>query len=121
MAGIFTVSYKTTMTYKYGCSDEEFHKMGPMQLLMWKAIQEAKENGLSEFDLGRTEWDNEGLLAFKDRWGAARSTILYLRHPAPKPQRRTQSGLRRFGDQVFALAPDCFLTTAGNILYRHFA
>ena len=48
---------------------------------MWKAIQEAKNDQLDEFDMGRSDCDNPGLIAFKDRWGAARSTLSYLRYP----------------------------------------
>jgi hypothetical protein len=120
-AGILTIRYKSSMTYKYGCSDPRFHRLGPMQLLMWRAIQEAKENGLIEFDMGRTDWNNQGLLAFKDRWGGARSTLLYLRHPKPKAHPITEAIPTRFAKAVFAWAPDTFLSTAGNILYRHIA
>lgn len=120
-AGIFTISYKNTMTYKYGCSDPQFHRLGSMQLLIWKAIQEAKGNGLVEFDMGRTDWNNEGLLTFKDRWGGTRSTLLYVRHPAPKPDHRREDIPMRIAKRVFAWAPARFLSTAGNILYRHIA
>ena len=93
-AAILTIRYKSTMTYKYGCSDPRFHKWGPMQLLMWKAIQEAKESGLLEFDMGRTDWDNEGLLTYKDQWGCKRSTLTYLRYPALKTKRTEQIPMR---------------------------
>ncbi len=120
-AGILTIRYKGSMTYKYGCSDPQFHKLGPMQLLMWKAIQEAKETGLTELDMGRTDWNNQGLLTFKDRWGGERSTLQYLRHPVPKAHRNTEAIPLRLAKTVFAWAPDTFLSTAGNILYRHIA
>lgn len=120
-AGILTIQYKGTMTYKYGGSDARFHRLGSMQLLLWKAIQEAKMNGLTEFDMGRTDWSNAGLLAFKDRWGAMRSTLLYLRHPVPKPNQRTDDLPMRIARRVFAWAPDSLLSTAGNLLYRHIA
>jgi hypothetical protein len=118
-AGILTIRYKSCMTYKYGCSDLRFHRLGSMQLVMWKAIQEAKENGLLEFDMGRTDWSNEGLLTFKDRWGCVRSTLLYLRDPAPKLHHRIEDVAMRLAKRVFAWAPDSFLSSAGNILYRH--
>jgi hypothetical protein len=118
-ASILTIRYKGTMTYKYGCSDLRFHRLGPMQLLMWTAIQDAKENGLLEFDMGRTDWSNEGLLTFKDRWGAARSTLLYYRHPAPRPDHRIADVPMRVAKRVFGWAPDSLLSFAGKILYRH--
>ena len=53
---------------------------------MWHAIQEAKNQGLVEFDFGRSDWDNGGLLAFKDRWDTVRSTLTYFRYTAPSAQ-----------------------------------
>ena len=119
VAAILTIRFKATMTYKYGCSDSRFHKLGPMQLLLWRSIQEAKETGLLEFDLGRSDPANEGLLTFKDRWGSKRSTLTYLRYPAPEAQRvpgHVSLGVAR---SLFGLAPDALLRTAGNVLYPH--
>jgi hypothetical protein len=118
VAGIFTIRYKRTLTYKYGCSDVLFHRLGSMQMLMWKAIQEAKADGLLTFDMGRTDWSNEGLITYKDRWGAARSTLLYVRHPEPQ---RTGDFLSRIAGRIASWAPDRALTMAGNVLYRHIA
>lgn len=120
-AGILTLRYRETMTFKYGFSDQRFHNLGGTQLLLWKAIQDAKSEGLLEFDLGRSDWAGEGLRRFKDRWGATRSSIVYLRYPdANVGLRRAGVGMR-LARRVFAMAPDRILTTAGNLLYRHMA
>lgn len=120
-AGILTIRFKGTLTYKYGCSDPRFHRLGTMQLLLWEAIQEAKETGLVEFDMGRTEWSNTGLLTFKDRWGAARSVLQYFRQPVPIPHSGAIEVPLRLARRVSAWAPDSFWSAAGNILYRHIA
>jgi Acetyltransferase (GNAT) domain len=117
-AAILTIRFRATMTYKYGCSDSRFHKLGPMQLLLWKAIQEAKETGLLEFDMGRTDLTNEGLLIFKDRWGR-RSTLKYLRYPAPEAQRAAENISVGIARSLFGLAPNSLLRTAGKVLYPH--
>jgi lipid II:glycine glycyltransferase (peptidoglycan interpeptide bridge formation enzyme) len=75
IASIFTFNYKDKLMFKYGCSDERYHRFDGMQLLLWRAIQEAKEKNFAEFDLGRCEWGNSDLRAFKDRWGASRSRL----------------------------------------------
>src|SRR3984957_11100430 len=80
IASILTFSYKNKLMYKYGCSDERCHNLGGMQLLLWRAIQEAKNKTHPEFNLGRCEWDNVGLRMFKDRWGATRSPLTYWRY-----------------------------------------
>lgn len=121
VAGILTLSFRRTMTYKYGFSDKRFHGLGSMQLLLWKAIEDAKRQGLTEFDMGRSDWNDEGLAQFKDRWGAVRSPMVYMRYPEQTVQaeglNRTNAMVRR----LFALAPDSVLMAAGNMLYRHMA
>ena len=114
---IITIRYKSTMVYKYGCSDSRFHRLGPMQLLMWKTIEEAKEASLLELDMGRSDWDNSGLLSYKDRWGCSRSTLTYARYPAPQPGDKSISF--QVPKPVFQFAPSALLSLAGGMLYRH--
>jgi hypothetical protein len=119
IAAIITLAYKGSVVYKYGCSDSRFHNLGGMTLLFWKTIQEAKRNGLVEFDLGRSDCDNSGLVTFKDHWGATRSTLIYLRYPALQPHVvDTRYGVH-FAKRVFAHAPEGLLTLAGKVLYKH--
>ena len=118
-AGILTIRHKATMTYKYGCSDSRYHMLGPVQLLIWRAIQEAKEDGLLDFDLGRTDCHNEGLLTFKDRLGGTRSTLTYLRYPAPRTQTATMHASMRIARFLFSITPSSLLALAGNIFYPH--
>lgn len=120
-AGILTIHYGNTMTYKYGFSDEKFHRFGSMPLLLWKAIQDAKAEGLTEFDMGRSDWTDDGLVQFKDRWGAVRSSMVYLRYPGTIAKRKPINLGMQIGRRVLALAPDAILVTAGNLLYRHMA
>ena len=74
--------YEQVLIYEYGCCDRRFSNLGGTQLLLWNAIQEAKDDQLSEFDMGRSDCGNPGLVLFKDRWGAKRTTLVYLRYPA---------------------------------------
>jgi lipid II:glycine glycyltransferase (peptidoglycan interpeptide bridge formation enzyme) len=124
IAGILTLRHKNSLVYKYGCSDAAFNNLGGMHLLFWRAIQEAKALGLHQFDLGRSDIDNEGLITFKDRWGAMRSTVGYLRHPGsgrlPSDPKQASAGWKsRFAKQVFGHAPDEFLSLAAKLLYKH--
>jgi CelD/BcsL family acetyltransferase involved in cellulose biosynthesis len=122
IAGMITLTYKNAMVYKYGCSDERFHNLGGMALLFWRAIQEAKRDGLQEFDLGRSELRNRGLARFKEHWGATRSMLTYRMYPAPaNPAARGEDGRIRVTKRFFAHLPDPILTLAGKVLYRHIA
>jgi len=120
MASILTLEFKGVMVYKYGCSDAQYHNLGPMHLLFWKTIQEACNKRLKEFDLGRSDADNAGLVEFKDRWGATRTTLDYLRYPAaPVKADSHESWGVRAAKQLFHHLPDGFLEAAGKLLYRH--
>jgi CelD/BcsL family acetyltransferase involved in cellulose biosynthesis len=120
VASILTLRYKDTLVYKYGCSDRRFSNLGGMQLLFWRAIENAKRDGLSEFDLGRSDWVDEGLIDFKDRWGAARSELTYLRHSPQASRSRAASLLQlRMARQVAAFVPDSVVISVGRTLYRH--
>src|SRR5206468_2271254 len=119
IASIITLRYKHVLVYKYGCSDPRFHSLGGVALLFWKAIQEAKQAGLQEFDLGRSDCGNTGLVTFKDHWGTTRSTLVYLRYPARTLQTKGEGYSMRLARQAFALAPDGILRLTGKLLYRH--
>jgi CelD/BcsL family acetyltransferase involved in cellulose biosynthesis len=115
LASIITLEHGKTMVYKYGCSDARFHRVGAMTVLFWTAIQDAAARGLHTLDLGRSDPGNAGLATFKERWGAQRRTIAYVRMNGrgrpPLPLSLPASVLSRL--------PDRALAAAGRLLYRH--
>lgn len=119
IASILTLRYKHVLVYKYGCSDQKANHLGGTHLLLWKAIQSAKIDKLSEFDLGRSECDNPGLIKFKDRWGTSRSTLTYLRFPFSHSQIASTATQGPVVKYIFAHVPDGLLTAAGRLLYKH--
>src|SRR6266850_4153064 len=68
VAAVLVLQFKDTSYYKYGCSDERFHKLGAMPFLLWREVLNAKSIGSKTFDLGRTNDDQHGLLQFKNHW-----------------------------------------------------
>jgi hypothetical protein len=86
-----------------------------MQMLFWQMIQDAKNDGLCELDLGRSDCNNPGLVAFKDRWGATKSKLVYWQYP-PAADSLTQGS---FSKRVFASMPDSLLAASGRLLYRY--
>ena len=121
VAGILTLRHGDMMVYKYGASNPAYHQIGAVHLLFWKAIQEAHTEGCIGFDLGRTAPKHTGLLTFKDRWGAARSRITYLR--SPQPAQSEDSPLRTYvigsAQRALELVPAVVRDAAGRFLYRH--
>jgi CelD/BcsL family acetyltransferase involved in cellulose biosynthesis len=79
LAAMITIRHKKTMVYKYGCSDSRFNNLGGMHFLFWRTIQEAKSEGLDSLDFGRTDANQQGLITFKNRWGAKQSVLTYSR------------------------------------------
>jgi hypothetical protein len=119
VAGILTISHGKKMVYKYSGSDTHFNSLGSTPMLVWQAIKEAKQAGAEELDLGRSDIDNPGLLAFKGRWSAECSTLTTWRAPMAASSPRLESLKVRCVKEVFARLPDRVLTMAGRILYRH--
>jgi len=118
VASIMTLFHKKSMTYKYGCSNAALNRLGGMAFLFWKAIQDAKDNGLDELDMGRSETDNLGLIAFKKHWGAAATLLDYWAYPDQAAG--SPSGWQeRLARRVVSAAPDVALMTLGKLLYRH--
>jgi hypothetical protein len=118
IASILTIFYKKSLVYKYGCSDARFHNLGGMAFVFWKAIQDGKRLGAIEYDLGRSELDNEGLISFKDNWAAKTMPLVYYRYPA-QTAHNGSSWPARVVKQAFSRMPNSVLAATGRILYRH--
>jgi hypothetical protein len=119
IAAIMTMSFKRSVVYKYGCSDARFNPLGGMHSLLWRAVADAKRDGLEEFDFGRSDLQTPGLVTFKDRWSTTRSVITYMRCAAPLMTHVAAGRTMRIARQFFARLPDPFLIAAGKTLYRH--
>ena len=120
VAGILTLRHGKSLVYKYGGSDTRFNNLGGTVMLLWEAIKEAKQAGAEIFDLGRSDLDNPGLIAFKGRWSAECSTLNTWRAPLVATSLWGRQGLKICcAKGVFARMPDGVLTLAGRLLYRH--
>jgi lipid II:glycine glycyltransferase (peptidoglycan interpeptide bridge formation enzyme) len=120
VAAMIVASHDRTVVYKYGCSDAAYHHVGATSLLFWRAIQDAKAAAAEELDLGRTDLDDHGLLAFKDHLGGSRRALTYYRYPksASSPREHTWTPIAR---QAYALVPRRIQAGISRAFYRHFA
>jgi hypothetical protein len=118
VAAMITALEKQSLVYKYGASDSSHHRFGGMSLLFWEAIQLGKRNGASEFDLGRSDLDDVGLIAFKEHFGAVGRPLTYYSTNPKTPV--VARGWRPAAAQVFGLLPESIQGTIGASLYRHF-
>ncbi|MGH9219485.1 MAG: lipid II:glycine glycyltransferase FemX, partial [Vicinamibacterales bacterium] len=117
IAAILTLSFKKTAYYKYGGSDAAHHRLGGMPFLFWRMIQDMRRRGCEVLDLGRSDLDQPGLIAFKDHLGAAQSTLTYYCYPKKRGSVR-MGWLSRATRQTFALLPDSALDLAGKLIYK---
>jgi len=121
---MITIHHRKKLVYKYGCSDARFNNLGSMHFLFWRAIQEAKAEGLDALDFGRTDADQQGLITFKNRWGARQSVLTYLRYSVHTNATHfldlPSSNLKaRVAKAIMHYLPSKAVTGLGKLLYRH--
>jgi Acetyltransferase (GNAT) domain len=120
IAAILTLRFKDIVYYKYGCSDARFNKFGAIPWLLWNAIAAAKSCGANEFDMGRTEENNAGLLAFKNHWDPNPKQLVYWRFPDGSHSFDSVDDWKlKMAKRAFSHMPSGLLTITGKLLYRH--
>lgn len=119
VAGILTVSQGRRLVYKYGASDATRNHLGGMAMLLWEAIKEAKQSGFESLDLGRSDKDTPGLIAFKDRWAAERTELTTWRTPTVAGSLLRERLVMQYAKDVFGRLPSPVQSFAGRLFYRH--
>jgi CelD/BcsL family acetyltransferase involved in cellulose biosynthesis len=118
IASMLTLNHQRSVIYKYGCSNPSFHNCGGVPFLFWKLIEESKAWGAQKIDFGRTDLRNDGLIRFKDRFGARKHTLNYYRCPSDA-KGPAENCVSRILSQVISVLPDSIPEVFGRILYRH--
>ena len=118
-ASILTLHFGQQVTYKYGCSDGRFNSLGGTPLLFWKVIQQAKEEGATLLDLGRSDYSDPGLIAFKEHLGAQSTELCYYRMAAPVERAKETGIARKWAGEVLSRMPDPVLELTGDWFYRY--
>lgn len=119
IAAILSLRFREISYYKYGCSDLAFKQFGATPWLLWRAITAAKNSGARQFDLGRTDKDNAGLLAFKNKWVSAYKRLLYWRFPVTTALGMSESWKLKMAKKLFSHMPQGLLVMSGRLVYRH--
>jgi hypothetical protein len=123
IAAILVIRHKTTLVYKYGCSDLAHKQLGATPALFWRAIEDGVGSGCEVFDLGRSDADDQGLIAFKEHLGAAGRSLVYYRYSDKKAQAATRGLLiqRPHARASRLLIERLARTSCATRLYKHFA
>jgi hypothetical protein len=122
IAGLVTIMFRDQLMWKYSASHPVRDRAGMGKSLMWKSICRGKERGARSLDMGRCDPANVGLAQFKERWGATRFDLTYLRCPPAEPARARSGGwLGGAARTVVPKLPTAVLAAAGRFAYRHVA
>jgi len=121
IAGLVTLCFGKTITFKYLASDEDYVKFHPNHLVFWNAIKWASENEFKKVDFGRSETcDNDkGLRVFKSKWGAFETLLTYTNIVSP-PSNLTKSTSMSVMKKVIQKSPLWVCKFLGEILYQYF-
>ena len=119
IAAILSLQFRDVIYYKYGCSDTRFNRFGAMSWLLWRAIVSGKSVGASKFDMGRTQADNSGLLAFKNHWVPQPERLVYWRFPTVSSLAWSDHQKLRMAKRIFSYMPYSLLILTGRLIYRH--
>jgi FemAB-related protein (PEP-CTERM system-associated) len=111
----------TTVGIAYSASDESYLNLSANNLIIWKAIAWACEQGYQVLDLGRTARDNEGLMEFKRRWGAVMEPLpyYYSPHMAGLAATSESSWKYRLLTNCWKRLPLSIAGPLGGSVYRH--
>jgi hypothetical protein len=118
-AAILTLRFRDVLYYKYGCSDERLHKLGATPWLFWNAISAAKLSGANEFDMGRTEEGNAGLLTFKNHWVPTPEPLVYWSYPETSAVGSVEGWKMKTAIRIFSIMPRKLMALTGSLVYRH--
>ena len=100
---------RDTVYYKHGCFDPDFNELAALQWLLSKVIAAAKSNGAIEFDMGRTEEGNAGLLNFKNHLVSQPQRLHYWKFPETSSS--AEDGWKlRMAKHALPYMPDRLLT-----------
>lgn len=111
--------FQNKIIYKYSAWNKDYQQLRPNNLLIWEAIKYASKSGLKQFQFGRTEVGNSGLLQFKRGWGATESIQKYYRYFIPGSRFCTNPPKFKSSYFLFEIMPLPFLKLIGKMIYRH--
>lgn len=120
IAGAVFLHFGGTAIFKYSASDPIYQAARPNNLVMWRGVQWYREHGFQTLSLGRTRRENDGLLRFKQGWGAEERELRYFTYDLRRDT------LTKDADHVdgahnvlFRRLPIPCLRLLGTVLYKH--
>jgi len=126
IAGALFLKWQNTMYYKFNASAPANLEHRPNDQIIWEAIKCARASGCTRLDFGLSDWDQEGLIRYKRKFGTVEKTISFLRYTPNVPPRREETQTRELLSALTQLlvdrtVPDEVTERGGDNLYRYFS
>lgn len=127
VCGLIRYPMGKDMVYGYGASfnNREALRLRPNNLLFWHAIQRAKKGGYRNFDFGTsTLTGNEGLIRFKEGFGAQTRPLYYLYYSqSEKTGHPTvqEASWSKLAGKILARLPFPIYQKLSEMIFREFA
>ena len=122
IAGSIFFFYNKTVTYAFNGSSREDFELRPNDLIHWTVIHDAQKNGFEIYDWGEVSKDNEGLAAYKKKWGSSKLDIYHYYYPKTKLMSNNgidsanTGGLKK---KLWKLLPLKVTSIIGESVYKH--
>ncbi len=119
VGGLVLLPSGRTLVYGYGGSNAAGQGAGANDLLTWRAIQHAKEQGFERYDFGTTPVHHESLLKFKEKWGGETIELPYSVWPATASAGPKRDGRAvKLVSEILRRSPDAVFRTLGPWLLK---
>ena len=124
-ATLFLV-WQDTLYYKFNASRADALDVRPNDLLIWSGIEHGKRLGLSRLDFGLSDFDQPGLISFKEKYATESGRISALSDKGPHERPLHAEDVRAILSELTELftdegVPAELTRLAGERLYRYFA
>lgn len=123
IAGGMFLRLNKTIYYKYNASDQAWlSEKRPNHLLTWHAIEKACRENYRYFDFGRTDASNDGLIRYKEMWGATSSDLPYYYYPKATGF-NCEKSIRGLcldnAKKIWRIMPDPLIDMISSRIFRH--
>lgn len=121
IAAHITAFSGTQAHYMYGATDDRYQELAAGYLLTWESIVWGCQHAYQVLDLGRTAYDNAGLMQFKRSWGAVEEATPYYYYPAIQGLAATPESSKKYQliTRCWRQLPLPITAPLGGYLYRH--
>jgi CelD/BcsL family acetyltransferase involved in cellulose biosynthesis len=111
-------TYKQSMIYKYAASNPRALAVRPNEFMVYHALQQAMDNGYTQFDFGISQRTDDGLRRFKRKWGAGEIDVRQICIRGTLPARVEDSLGLKLASFTIRHTPPVVCRALGEAFYR---